>query len=107
MLRTEMLYVPEAKKIDDLLKEFQARRMHMAIVVDEYGGTAGIVTLEDVMEEIIGEIRDEFDDHLQVDYEKIDDYNYLFEGKTLLNDACRVVGLDTNAFDEYRGDADS
>lgn len=106
LLRTEMLYVPEAKKIDDLLKEFQARRMHMAIVVDEYGGTAGIVTLEDVMEEIIGEIRDEFDDH-QVEYEKIDDFNYLFDGKTLLNDACRVVGLETNAFDEYRGDADS
>jgi len=99
--------VPEAKKIDDLLKEFQEKRMHMAIVVDEFGGTAGIVTLEDIMEEIIGEIRDEFDDQLEVDFQKIDDYNYIFEGKTLLNDVCKVVGLDANVFDEDRGDADS
>ena len=107
LLRTEILYVPESKKIDDLLKEFQEKRMHMAIVVDEYGGTAGIVTLEDILEEIIGDIRDEFDDQLEVDYTKIDDFNYIFEGKTLLNDVCRVVGLDTNTFDEDRGDADS
>jgi len=107
LLRTEMIYVPESKKIDDLLKEFQEKRMHMAIVVDEYGGTAGIVTLEDIMEEIIGEIRDEFDDQLEVDYQRIDDYNYIFEGKTLLNDVCKVVGLDTSVFDEDRGDADS
>jgi len=107
LLRTEILYIPESKKIDDLLKEFQAKRLHMAIVVDEYGGTAGIVTLEDIMEEIIGEIRDEFDDEIELDYQKIDDYNYIFEGKTLLNDVCRVIGLDTNTFDEIRGDADS
>ncbi len=107
LLRTEILYVPEAKKIDDLLKKFQEKRMHMAIVVDEYGGTSGIVTMEDILEEIIGEIRDEFDDDIDIDYQKIDDYNYIFEGKTLLNDVCRVVGLDTNAFDETRGDADS
>ena len=107
LLRTDMLYVPEAKKIDDLLKEFQEKRMHMAIVVDEFGGTAGIVTLEDIMEEIIGEIRDEFDDQLEVDFQKIDDYNYIFEGKTLLNDVCKVVGFDANVFDEDRGDADS
>ena len=107
LLRTEILYVPEAKKIDDLLKKFQEKRMHMAIVVDEYGGTSGIVTLEDILEEIIGEIRDEFDDDIDIDYQKIDDFNYVFEGKTLLNDVCRVVGLDTNAFDDTRGDADS
>jgi len=107
LLRTEILYVPEAKKIDDLLKEFQEKRMHIAIVVDEYGGTAGIVTLEDILEEIIGDIRDEFDDQLEVDYQKIDSFNYIFEGKTLLNDVCRVVGLETNTFDEDRGDADS
>ncbi|MEM1124658.1 MAG: gliding motility-associated protein GldE, partial [Bacteroidota bacterium] len=107
LLRTEILYVPESKKIDDLLKEFQAKRLHMAVVVDEYGGTSGIVTLEDIMEEIIGEIRDEFDDEIELDYQKIDDYNYIFEGKTLLNDVCRVIGLDTNTFDEIRGDADS
>ena len=107
LLRTEVLYVPESKKIDDLLKEFQAKRLHMAIVVDEYGGTSGIVTLEDIMEEIIGEIRDEFDDEIELDYQKIDDYNYIFEGKTLLNDVCRVIGVDTNTFDDIRGDADS
>jgi len=107
LLRTEILYIPESKKIDDLLKEFQAKRLHMAVVVDEYGGTSGIVTLEDIMEEIIGEIRDEFDDEIELDYQKIDDYNYIFEGKTLLNDVCRVIGLDTNTFDEIRGDADS
>jgi len=107
LLRKDILYVPEAKKIDDLLKEFQEKRMHMAIVVDEYGGTSGIVTMEDILEEIIGEIRDEFDDEIDIDYEKVDDYNYIFEGKTLLNDVCRVVGLDTNSFDLNRGDADS
>ena len=107
LLRTEILYVPESKKIDDLLKEFQMKRLHMAVVVDEYGGTSGIVTLEDVMEEIIGEIRDEFDDDIELDFQKIDDYNYVFEGKTLLNDVCRIIGLDTTAFDELRGDADS
>lgn len=107
LLRPEILYVPESKKIDDLLKEFQAKRLHMAIVVDEYGGTSGIVTLEDIMEEIIGEIRDEFDDEVELDYQKIDDYNYIFEGKTLLNDVCRVIGVDVNTFDETRGDADS
>jgi gliding motility-associated protein GldE len=107
LIRTEILYVPETKKIDDLLKEFQAKRLHMAVVVDEYGGTSGIVTLEDIMEEIIGEIRDEFDDEIELDYQKIDDYNYIFEGKTLLNDVCRVIGVDTNTFDEIRGDADS
>ncbi len=107
LLRTEILYIPESKKIDDLLKEFQAKRLHMAVVVDEYGGTSGIVTLEDIMEEIIGEIKDEFDDEIELDYQKLDDYNYIFEGKTLLNDVCRVIGLDTNTFDEVRGDADS
>ena len=107
LLRTEILYIPESKKIDDLLKEFQAKRLHMAIVVDEYGGTSGIVTLEDIMEEIIGEIRDEFDDEIELDYQKIDEYNYIFEGKTLLNDVCRVIGLDINTFDDIRGDADS
>jgi len=107
LIRTNTLYVPETKKIDDLLKEFQAERRHMAIVVDEYGGTSGIVTLEDIMEEIIGEIRDEFDDEKEVDYTKIDDFNYQFEGKTMLNDVCRIIGVDTETFDEVRGESDS
>lgn len=100
-------FVPETKKIDDLLKNFQEKRVHMAIVVDEYGGMEGIVTLEDILEEIIGEIQDEFDQEIELDYQKIDDYNYIFEGKTMLNDVCRVVGVDTTTFDEVKGDSDS
>lgn len=107
LIRTNTLYVPETKKIDDLLKDFQAQRRHMAIVVDEYGGTSGIVTLEDIMEEIIGEIRDEFDDAIEVEYTKIDDFNFLFEGKTMLNDVCRIIGVDTETFDGVRGESDS
>ena len=107
LIRTDVYYVPEAKKINDLLKEFQQEHLHLAVVVDEYGGSSGIVTLEDIMEEIIGEIKDEFDDEVEVVFKKIDDYNYLFEGKTLLNDVCRIVGIDTNTFDEAKGEADS
>lgn len=107
LIRTDVYYVPEAKKINDLLKEFQQEHLHLAIVVDEYGGSSGIVTLEDIMEEVIGEIKDEFDDEVEVVFKKIDDYNYLFEGKTLLNDVCRIVGIDTNTFDAIKGEADS
>ncbi len=107
LIRTNMLYVPEAKKIHDLLREFQREHLHMAIVVDEYGGSAGIVTLEDIMEEVIGEIKDEFDNEAEVIFRKIDDYHYVFEGKTLLNDVCRIIGVDTSTFDEVKGDADS
>ncbi len=107
LIRTNVLFVPEAKKIDDLLREFQRQHLHMAIVVDEYGGTSGLVTLEDIMEEIIGDIKDEFDDDFEVDFQKIDDYNYIFDGKTLLNDVCRQVGLDTTTFDEVKGESDS
>ena len=106
-IRPEVHYVPEAKKISDLLKEFQSKRQHMAIVVDEYGGSSGIATLEDIMEEVIGEIKDEFDDTIEVEFKKIDDANFVFEGKTLLNDVCRVVGIDTGIFDDEKGDADS
>ena len=107
LIRTNVLYVPEAKKIDDLLREFQRKHLHLAIVVDEYGGSSGIATLEDIMEEVIGEIRDEFDSEVEVIYKKIDDFNFLFEGKTLLNDVCRIAGLDTSTFDEIKGEADS
>jgi gliding motility-associated protein GldE len=107
LIRTDVLYAPESKKIDDLLKEFQKRRLHLAVIVDEFGGSAGIVTLEDIMEEVIGEIKDEFDDDEEVDYIKINDYNYIFEGKTLLNDVARIVPVEKNIFENIKGEADS
>jgi gliding motility-associated protein GldE len=101
-------FVPENKKINDLLKEFQDKKIHLAIVVDEYGGTSGIVTMEDILEEIVGEIADEFDaPEDEVDYEKIDDSTYLFEGKTSINDFCKIVGIDDDIFDEVKGESDS
>ncbi|NNE26838.1 MAG: gliding motility-associated protein GldE [Saprospiraceae bacterium] len=106
-IRENVLYVPESKKIDDLLKEFQQKRMHMAVVVDEFGGSAGIVTLEDIMEEVIGEIKDEFDDEEEVDFIKINDSNYIFDGKSLLNDVARIMGLEKGSFDTFKGNADS
>lgn len=99
-------FVPENKKIDDLLKEFQERKMHMAVVVDEYGGASGIVTLEDVLEEIVGEITDEFDDE-DIVYTKIDDKTYLFEGKTALVDLYKVLDIDGKPFEEIKGESDS
>jgi gliding motility-associated protein GldE len=107
LVRQDVKYVPEAKKINELLTEFQQERTHMAIVVDEFGGSGGLVTLEDVMEEVIGDIRDEFDEEREVEFEKLDEYNYVFEGKTLLNDMCRVVGISTDTFEEIKGGADS
>lgn len=99
-------FVHEGKFIEDLLKEFQQKRMHFAIVVDEFGGTSGIVTLEDIMEEIIGDIKDEFDDD-EHQYKKIDDNNYIFEGKTLINDVCRIIGLPSDTFEDVREESDS
>lgn len=99
-------FVPENKKIDDLLKEFQERKIHLAIVVDEYGGTSGIVTLEDVIEEIVGEITDEFDDDDLV-YSRLDDRNYVFEAKILLNDFCKVLEVDESDFDTAKGDSET
>lgn len=107
LIRKNPFFIPENKKIDDLLKEFQDKRVHVAIVVDEYGGTSGLITLEDVLEEIIGEIQDEFDDHEEVEYKKINDFNFLFEGKTMINDVCRLVGVESTTFDDVRGDSDS
>lgn len=99
-------YVHEQKPIEDLLQEFRNRRNHMAVVVDEFGGTSGIITLEDVIEEIVGDIQDEFDEEENQSY-KIDNNNYLFEGKIMIDDACRIMKLPANTFDELRGDSDS
>jgi len=99
-------FVPETKKINDLLKEFQSKKIHMAIVIDEYGGTSGIVTLEDILEEIVGEITDESDEDESL-YRKIDDRNYIFEGKILLNDFCRILEISEDSFDEIRGEAET
>ncbi len=99
-------FVHEGKLIEDLLKEFQQKRIHMAVVVDEFGGTSGIVTLEDIMEEIIGDIKDEFDEE-DLHFKKIDDNNYIFEGKTLINDVCRMIGQPSDTFDDVRGESDS
>lgn len=99
-------FVPETKKIDDLLEEFQKNKVHMAIVVDEYGGTSGIVTLEDVLEEIVGEITDEFDEEEKF-YTKLAENKFLFDGKTLLNDFCKVTGVEESVFDDVKGEADT
>ena len=99
-------FVHESKLIEDLLKEFQQKRIHFAIVVDEFGGTSGIITLEDIMEEIIGDIKDEFDEE-DLNYKKIDENNFIFEGKTLINDVCRVIGVPSDTFELVRGESDS
>lgn len=99
-------FVHEQKLIEDLLQEFRNRRIHFAVVVDEFGGTSGIVTLEDIMEEIIGDIQDEFDDEESAN-KKIDDHTYIFEGKTMINDVCRIMGLPGDVFEIVRGDSDS
>lgn len=99
-------FVPETKKIDDLLREFQDNKVHIAIVVDEFGGTCGIVTLEDILEEIVGEINDEFDED-EKSYSKLNYNTYLFEGKTLLSDFCRILQIDDDEFSDVEGDADT
>jgi len=106
LLRTP-LFVPENKKLDDLMVEFQEKKIHLAIVVDEYGGTSGIVSLEDVIEEIVGDISDEFDDDDLI-YSKIDDFNYVFEGKTTLKDFYRIIKLDDDSeFENNKGEAET
>lgn len=99
-------FVPETKKIDDLLREFQENRVHIAIVVDEFGGTSGIVTLEDILEEIVGEINDEYDEEEKF-YSKLNYNTFIFEGKTLLTDLCRILNVDDEEFEEVEGDADT
>ncbi len=99
-------FVPETKKINELLKEFQTKKIHMAVVIDEYGGTSGIVSLEDILEEIVGEISDESDED-QLLYRKLETNKYNFEGKILLNDFCKILDLDENIFEDVRGEAET
>jgi putative hemolysin len=99
-------FVPETKKINDLLKEFQTRKIHMAVVIDEYGGTSGIITLEDILEEIVGEITDESDEDETL-FRKIDEKTYIFEGKILLNDFCKIIDIEEDIFDEVRGESET
>ena len=99
-------FVHEHKLIEDLLHEFQSKRIHFAVVVDEFGGTSGIVTLEDILEEVIGEIKDEFDEE-EVANRQLEDGSYIFEGRTMLNDVCKAMNLSVDTFDQVRGDSDS
>ena len=99
-------FVPETKKIDDLLRDFQENKVHIAIVVDEFGGTSGIITLEDILEEIVGEINDEYDEE-EKPYTRINANTYVFEGKTLLSDFYKILDLDDETFENVQGDADS
>jgi putative hemolysin len=99
-------FVPETKKINDLLKEFQTKKIHMAVVIDEYGGTSGIITLEDILEEIVGEITDENDEDPLM-YRKLDENNYTFEGKILLNDFCKILNIEEDIFEDVRGESET
>jgi len=106
VLTRQPFFVPETKLIEDLLKEFQSKRIHFAVVVDEFGGTSGIVTMEDILEEIIGEIKDEFDEE-EGNIRKVDDDTFIFEGKTTLNDVCKAMRLAPDTFNTVRGDSES
>ncbi len=99
-------FVPETKKINELLKEFQVKKIHMAVVIDEYGGTSGIITLEDVLEEIVGEITDESDED-ETMFRKIDDKTYIFEGKILLNDFFKIIEVEDDPFEDVRGESET
>lgn len=103
----EPFFVPETKKIDDLLREIQENRKHLAVVVDEYGGTSGIITLEDIVEEVVGDIKDEFDEIVDSRFRKIDNNNFLFEGRIPLIDACRLIDISPDTFDNVKGEAET
>jgi len=103
----KVYFVPETKKIDDLLREFQKERTHLAIVFDEFGGTMGLITMEDILEEILGDIKDEYDEKIEIEYQKHDEHNFTFEGKTLINDLTKVLEVDNDEFEEIKGEADS
>ena len=105
-LMRQPYFVPESKLISDLLRDFQNKRVHFAVVVDEFGGTSGIVTMEDIMEEVIGDIRDEFDEEESQNI-KLDENNYIFEGKTMIHDMCKIMQLPMDTFDKVRGESES
>jgi gliding motility-associated protein GldE len=106
-LLREPFFVPENKKLDDLMAEFQEKKVHLAVVVDEYGGTSGLISLEDIIEEIVGDISDEFDDE-DLKYSKLDDHNFVFEGKTALKDFYKIIKVeDEIAFEENKGEAET
>jgi putative hemolysin len=105
-LMRQPYFVPETKLIEDLLKEFQQKHIHFAVVVDEFGGTSGIVTMEDILEEVIGDIRDEFDEE-EAGHRKLDENNYQFEGKTMIHDMCKTMKLPMDTFDAVRGESES
>ena len=107
-LLRDAFFVPENKRINDLLQEFQEKKIHMAVVVDEYGGTSGVVTLEDIIEEIVGEIDDEHDVSTEEDfYKKLDENRFLFKAKTSLNDFCKIIGIEDKIFDDIKGESDT
>ncbi len=106
-LLREVYFVPESKKIDDLFKDFQRKHVHLAIVVDEYGGTEGLITMEDIIEEIVGEINDEFDEETETEYKRIDQNTFSFEGKISLNDFSKILEIDAGTFDEVKGESES
>ncbi len=105
-LMRQPYFVPELKLIEDLLKDFQQKHIHFAVVVDEFGGTSGIVTMEDILEEVIGEIKDEFDEE-ESGNRKLDDYNYIFEGRTMIHDMCKTMKLPMDTFDKVRDESES
>ncbi len=100
-------FIPESKRLDDLMQEFQNRRVHMAIVVDEYGGTNGLITLEDIIEEIFGDINDEYDEAEEIKYTQVDEKTFIFEGKVLINDFCKILSLESDYFDDVRRASES
>ena len=99
-------FVPETKMVDDLLRDFQANKVHIAIVVDEFGGTSGIVTMEDILEEIVGEINDEYDDE-EKPYQRLNQNTYIFEAKTLMSDFTKILGFDDDYFENIEGEAET